>query len=209
MRSRLMASLSPVLAAAFAPAVLVQPQDIEDDSYELRLSSNDAGPARVDGRRATSSSAMRSRSRRQLKADTATGPAARSRNRCACERTIDDSLGAARCIRRGHLRCSRDGARADARRPLLRLRQVGGDRDDRAGSRRSRSTVAPPTTVRVRRGRLWYRRSTSRTALSERALVYAQANEGFRPGGANQVVGLPERVDALRSRLALELRARC
>ena len=31
-------------------------------------------------------------------------------------------------------------------------------------------------------------------SLSERALVYVQAAEGFRPGGANQIVGLPEAI---------------
>ena len=42
---------------------------------------------------------------------------------------------------------------------------------------------------------------------AERVLIYAQANEGFRPGGANQVVGLAAGVDSLRGGLAVELRA--
>ncbi|MGH8237606.1 MAG: TonB-dependent receptor plug domain-containing protein, partial [Steroidobacteraceae bacterium] len=41
--TRFLAGLSPLLAAAFGPSALHQPQEIEDRSHELRLSSGDQG----------------------------------------------------------------------------------------------------------------------------------------------------------------------
>ncbi len=188
--SRLMAftgatTNQPNLAAQFAPAVIVQPQDIESDSYELRLSSNGEGTfvwtagAYFDKRESFTLT-------RQLKADKATGLPLNP-EQVALRRTIDESLEQHALFGEVTFNAT------DALALTLGARYFEYDK-----SATTATTVAfpqlgikalLPTTFDsdddgvVGKVNVAY-------SLSESALVYVQATEGFRPGGTNQVFGL-------------------
>ena len=184
--SRLMASVSPLLAAAFAPAVLVQPQDIQDDSYELRLSSNGADRlvwtvgAFFDQRDSFTLT-------RQLKADKATGLPLQS-EQVRLRRTIDEDLEQRAAF--GEVTFNATDALA------LTLGARYFDYDKSATTETTfpfpqiKINLSPPTTFDSDEDGVVTKVNVA-YSLSERALVYAQAAEGFRPGGANQIVGLP------------------
>ena len=178
--------LPPPLRPPFVESVLHQPQDIEDRSYELRLGSNGDGPlawtfgAYYEERDAFTSS-------QHVKADPITGlrvePAV-----LVFHRDIRDVLEQRALF--GELSYDLTSA--------LTL-TLGGryfEYDKEVTGRTlvpfipfGFPTVTPPTTSTadedgfVSRINVAYR-------LGERALMYAQASQGFRPGGVNQVTGL-------------------
>ncbi len=183
--TRFLTGLSPVLGALFAPAVLSQPQDIEDRSHELRLSSGDQGRlvwtvgAFFEQRDAFTLT-------RQLKANPATGlpldPA-----QVHIERKIDDSLEQRAAFGEITYRFT------DSLALTLGGRYFDYDKsavtETTVGFAPLKVNVAPPTLFESDEDGFVSKVGVSYRA-AERVLIYAQANEGFRPGGANQVVGL-------------------
>ena len=184
--TRFLTGLNPLLAV-FTPAALHQPQEIEVRTHELRLSSGDQGGpfiwtigAFFEQRDAFTFS-------RQFKHSAVTGlpldPA-----QLHFERTIDDSLEQRAAFGEITYRFTDSLALT-----------VGGRYFDYEKSAVTATTKAfpqlgiglsPPTKFEfdedgfVSKVNVSYR-------LSESAMVYAQANEGFRPGGANQTLSLP------------------
>jgi iron complex outermembrane receptor protein len=178
--------LPPPLRPPFIESVLHQPQDIEDRSYELRLGSNGDGPfawtfgGYYEERDAFTSS-------QHVQADPASGlrvaPAV-----FLFHRDIRDVLEQRALF----------GEVAYDVTPALTL-TLGGryfDYDKEVTGRTlvpfapfGFTTVTPPITSTsdedgfVSKLNVAYR-------FGESALLYAQANEGFRPGGVNQVPGL-------------------
>jgi outer membrane receptor protein involved in Fe transport len=183
--SRLMANFGP-LGAPFRPSVLLQPQDVEDRSHELRLSSNGAGPLHwtagvyFEEREAFTIS-------EQLLADPLTGLPREPRS-VATRRTIDDSLEQRAVF--GEL--SYDVTTALTLTAGARYfdyeKSITGETT--VGFPLLGAVVTPPTTVTSDEDG-WVSKINVAYRLGSDALIYAQANEGFRPGGANQVVGLP------------------
>ena len=178
--------LPPPLRPPFVESVLHQPQDIEDRSYELRLGSNGDGPLAwtfggyFEQRDAFTSS-------QHVKADPVTGLRVEP-TVFVFHRDIRDVLEQRAVF--GELSYDLTSA--------LTL-TLGGryfDYDKEVTGRTlvpfapfGFTTVTPPTTSRsdedgfVSKVNVAYR-------FGERALMYAQANQGFRPGGVNQVPGL-------------------
>lgn len=183
--SRLMANFGPP-GAPFRPAALLQPQDIEDRSHEWRLSSNSSRPLRwtagvyYEQREAFTIS-------EQLLADPLTGLPRTPRN-VATSRNIDDTLEQRAVF----------GEISYDITPALTL-TAGGRYFEYDKSITGETTVGfpllgavvtPPTTVESDEDG-WVSKVNVAYEIGGGALLYAQANEGFRPGGANQVIGLP------------------
>lgn len=183
--SRLMALFGP-LGAPFAPAILAQPQDIEDRSHELRLSSTSNGAlqwtvgAYFEKRDAFTLSEQRL-------ADRATGLPVNPLN-VATSRNIRDVLEQRAMFGEVSYRFT----------PALNL-TLGGRYFDYDKTIAGETTVGfpligarvtPRTTVESEEDG-WVSKINLSYQFGDDALVYAQANEGFRPGGANQIVGLP------------------
>jgi iron complex outermembrane receptor protein len=172
--------------ALLAPAVLVQPQDIEDDSYELRLSSNGADTfvwtvgAYFDRRDSFTLT-------RQLKASPATGLPLQP-EQVRIRRTIDENLEQRALF--GEVTLNATDALAFT---------VGARYFDYDKAATMETTVpfpqigiallTPPRTFDSDEDGVVTKVNVA-YSLSDSALVYVQATEGFRPGGANQVVGL-------------------
>lgn len=183
--SRLMANFGP-FGAPFRPGVLLQPQDIEDRSHELRLSSNSNGPLHwtagvyYEEREAFTLS-------EQVLADPLTGLPRTPRN-VATSRNINDTLEQRAVF--GELSYDLTSA----------LTVTAGGRyfeydksitgETTVGFPLLGAVVTPPTTVESDEDG-WVSKLNVAYKLGDSALLYAQANEGFRPGGANQVIGLP------------------
>jgi iron complex outermembrane recepter protein len=183
--SRLMANFGPA-GAPFRPGVLKQPQDVEDRSHEVRLSSTSAGPLHwttgvyFEKRDAFTLS-------EQLLADPVTGLPREPRN-VATSRTIDDMLeqravfGEVSYDLTSALTLTAGGRYFDYEKSITGETTVG---FPLLGA-----VVTPPTTVRSDEDG-WVSKVNIAYRIGDDALIYAQANEGFRPGGANQVIGLP------------------
>jgi len=183
--SRLMANFG-ALGAPFRPAVLLQPQDIEDRSHELRLSSNSKGPFHwtagvyYEEREAFTVS-------EQLLADPLTG-LPRDPRSVATSRNIDDTLEQRAVF--GEISYDLTSA----------LTVTAGGRyfeydksitgETTVGFPLLGAVVTPPTTVKSAEDG-WVSKLNVAYKLGAGASLYAQGNEGFRPGGANQVIGLP------------------
>jgi iron complex outermembrane recepter protein len=174
------------LRPPFVESVLHQPQDIEDRSYELRLGSNGNGPLAwtfggyYEQRDAFTSS-------QHVKADPVTGlravPPA-----FIFHRDIRDVLEQRAVF--GELSYQLTSALA----LTLGSRYFDYDKEVTGSTLVpfvpfGFATATPPTTSKsdengfVSKLNVAYR-------FGERTLVYAQANQGFRPGGVNQVPGL-------------------
>ncbi|MET0535644.1 MAG: TonB-dependent receptor [Steroidobacter sp.] len=183
--SRLMANFGP-LGAPFRPGVLMQPQDIEDRSHELRLSSNSEGPLHwtagmfYEEREAFTLS-------EQLLADPAIG-LPRTPRSVATSRNINDTLeqravfGEISYDLTSALTLTAGGRYFDYEKSITGETTVG---FPLLGA-----VVTPPTTVESDEDG-WVSKLNVAYKVGDSALLYAQANEGFRPGGANQVIGLP------------------
>ncbi len=185
--SRLMFNVGGApLANAFAPAVLVQPQEIESDSYELRLSSNGDGPfvwttgVYFDKRDSFTLT-------RQLKADKATGLPLNP-EQVALRRTIDETLEQRALFGEVTFNAT------DALAVTLGARYFDYDK-----SMTTETTKAFPQIKFFAQLPLTFDSDEDGVVgkvnvaytLSESALIYAQAAEGFRPGGTNQLANLP------------------
>ena len=173
--------------ALLAPAVLVQPQDIEDDSYELRLSSNGADTlvwtvgAYFDRRDSFTLT-------RQLKASPATGLPLQP-EQVRIRRTIDENLEQRALF--GEVTLNATDALAFT---------VGARYFDYDKAATMETTVpfpqigiallTPPRTFDSDEDGVVTKVNVA-YSLSDSALVYVQATEGFRPGGANQTLSLP------------------
>ena len=184
--TRFLTGINPLLGALFGPAALHQPQEVEDRTHELRLSSGDQGRfiwtvgAFFEQRDAFTFS-------RQLKHSAVTGlpldPA-----QLHFERTIDDSLEQRAAF--GEITYRFTDSLAFT---------LGGRYFDYDKSAVTETTVpfpplliglSPPTKFEFDEDGFVSKVGVS-FRFSDSAMIYAQANEGFRPGGANQVVGLP------------------
>jgi iron complex outermembrane recepter protein len=180
--------LPPPLRPPFVESVLHQPQDIEDRSYELRLGSNGSGPlawtlgAYFEQRDAFTSS-------QHVKTDPITGL-----------RVVPTVFAFHRDIRDVLEQRAVFGELSYDIMPALTLTLGGRYFDyDKEVTGRMLVPFAPfgfltttgPTTSRsdedgfVSKVGLAYR-------FGEHVLAYAQANQGFRPGGVNQVPGLDQ-----------------
>lgn len=184
--SRLMGRFGP-LGAPFRPGILNQPQDIENRSHELRLSSNSA-----DALTWTAGAYWEERDAftltEQQLADQASGLPVEPR-RVIFGRTIKDVLEQRAVF--GELSYDVNEA--------LNL-TVGGRYFDYSKSITGETTVGfalvgapfptPPTTVESDDGG-WVSKLNVSYKIASDALLYMQASEGFRSGGANQIIGLP------------------
>jgi iron complex outermembrane recepter protein len=180
--------LPPPLRPPFVESVLHQPQDIEDRSYELRLGSNGSGPlawtlgAYFEQRDAFTSS-------QHVKTDPITGL-----------RVVPTVFAFHRDIRDVLEQRAVFGELSYDIMPALTLTLGGRYFDyDKEVTGRMLVPFAPfgfltttgPTTSRsdedgfVSKVGLAYR-------FGEHVLAYAQVNQGFRPGGVNQVPGLDQ-----------------
>lgn len=183
--SRLMANFGP-LGAPFRPSILLQPQEIEDRSHELRLSSHGDGPLHWTAGVYFEERDAFTRSE-QVLADPLTG-LPREPHSVATSRTIDDSLEQRALFAElsydvtSALTLTAGGRYFDYEKSITGETSVG---FPLLGA-----VVTPPTTVTSDEDG-WVSKINVAYRLGDDALLYAQASEGFRPGGANQVVGLP------------------
>ena len=168
------------------PSTLHQPQDVDTWTNELRLSSNGDGALNwtvglfSEDRDAFILS-------QQQGVDPATG-IAYSPARISTVRTIDDSLKQTAAFGEGSYEVTDKLTLTAGARYFKYEKKIVGETTiglDLIGAR-----VTPPTTVSSKEDG-WVFKFNASYEVNDDIMVYAQAAEGFRPGGANQVIGLP------------------
>ncbi|WP_082602071.1 TonB-dependent receptor [Phenylobacterium sp. Root700] len=168
------------------PSTLHQPQDVDTWTNELRLSSTAEGPLNwtvglfSEDRDAFIVS-------QQQGVDPVTG-IAYSPARISTVRTIDDSLKQTAAFGEGSYEITDKLTLTAGARYFKYEKKIVGQTFvglDLIGAR-----VTPPTTVSSKEDG-WVFKFNASYDVNDDIMVYAQASEGFRPGGANQVIGLP------------------
>ena len=168
------------------PSTLYQPQDVDTWTNELRLSSAGDGPL-------TWTVGLFSEDRdafilsQQQGVDPATG-IAYSPARISTVRTIKDNLKQTAAFGEGSYELTDKLTLTAGARYFKYEKKIVGETTiglDLIGAR-----VTPPTTVSSKEDG-WVFKFNASYEVNDDVMVYAQAAEGFRPGGANQVIGLP------------------
>ena len=182
---------------AIFSSVLYQPQTVKNWSNEIRFSSTGSGPFNW-----TAGLYMQDRDTvvrsNLLEADPVTG-VIRDPNNLAnihYDRTIEDSLKQKAAFAEISYKFF-DKLTLTAGARYYEYKKIVGGRID-MGQEHYASVVTPYTEARTKEDGFVYKFNASYQANSG-FLIYAQAAQGFRPGGVNQVIGLPAALAAYRS----------
>lgn len=168
------------------PSILYQPQDVDTWTNEVRLSSTGEGPL-------TWTVGLFSEERdafilsQQHGVDPVTG-LSYSPARISTRRTIDDNLKQTAAFGEASYEIAERLTLTFGARYFKYEKQITGQTTvplDLIGAR-----ITPPTTVASEEDG-WVFKFNAAYEINDDIMVYAQASEGFRPGGANQVIGLP------------------